>query len=185
MSWLLCRPHLLPPPFNLCALVPHFRVRPLLQVRLLPPGSPVHSGPPTFRISPLVQVRLRHTGPVRVRRRVDVRNYVDFFVLQGTFRVSPPPVDLFSGIRARKRPTDMEPTICFRAGYWVSDRPHGPWLQCRQTINQEGIYLVTSTSSRRARGLYKAESVLDVIIWCRPPGYSFVLTLRGILVLPF
>jgi hypothetical protein len=102
-----------PPPFSVAALVPRFRVRPLLQVRLLPPGTPVHSGTPMFRISPHDQVRLRRIGPsvcavepspVGARHR-----------LAGNVRVSPPPVYLFSGIRARKRPTDMELSNCSRA----------------------------------------------------------------------
>jgi hypothetical protein len=103
-------------PIHLCALVPRFRVRPLLQVRLLPTGSPAHSGPPMFRISPLVQVRLRHMSP-SVCAVEPAYVTTSASCPAGNVRVSPPPVDVFSEIPARKRPTDMELSNCFRVRY--------------------------------------------------------------------
>lgn len=114
MSWLLCRPLL--PQLNLSALVPHFRVRPLFQVRLLPPGSAR-----SFR-SAYVPDKSACSGPptphwsVRVCAVESTYNLRRHFCPAGNVRVSPPPVYLFSGIRARKRPTDMELSDCFRVG---------------------------------------------------------------------
>jgi len=102
-----------PPPPYFRVQVPHFRVRPLLQVRLLPTGTPAHSGPPMFRISPLVQVHLRHIGS-SVCAIESMYVTTSASCSAGNVRVSPPPVDRFLGIRARKRPTDVELSDCFR-----------------------------------------------------------------------